>query len=213
MTHRISIILGAVIAVCVMMSVGFASWAITDDRPTESANGDVGSEGIFYSNDYIKFDGDSFECFRYTYRGFKTGDGDNIEDIDFRHGEMKATYIIDLFRCKSIYNANNIVTVEFSVKLKNSVSNNVFNQEFVSVEYDAEDGLLVSSSYNSGARNDTFYSSVEIDLNSLTDQTASVTLTYKFDFSEFEDYGNYIYDVFNGTNQEFEFDARITERA
>ncbi len=218
MSHKAKILLVIIISCCALFSVGFANWAILEDNPSMDSEVNSGTENILYSKDYIKLNdeegSENPRWFKYTYRGFRNGD--DISDISYK-GSLTAEYIINLEKCKEIYSANKNITVEFSIGLKNNTQNNVFASEgYVTAEINSAD-LKIDFDSQSGNKfsNNVMYSTFTLDLNSQTTTAtqAKIAVTYTFDFDNFADYSRYIYNELNGMNQQFEFNAKLLERA
>ncbi len=211
MMRKITVTLIIIISCGLLFGVGFANWAIFEHNPSFNSSGDLGAEDIWYSNDYIKLcdEDNNPHWFVYTYRGFREG-----EEIDYTSGSLKLDYIIDLGKCKDLYVGADQLTVEFTIKLKNTTQNNMFAKSgIVTADFEATDGLLnVDSDKGAKFAYGALNNSVVVNLNSINEDKAIISIIYNFRFETFEDYLRYIYNEFNGTSQQFEFNAKLLER-
>ena len=112
MNRKISLILMTIVALLSLITVGFASWIITDSDLAESS-GMIVVDDVIKVNNYITCDTD-IKKFKFFKTGFVNEDG-TINNI----GTIEASLNINIYNCKSKFKDSHTLEIDLSLESEN----------------------------------------------------------------------------------------------
>ncbi|MCH5163786.1 MAG: hypothetical protein J1F36_02085 [Clostridiales bacterium] len=208
MTHKAKLTIIAILSCCALLSMGFASWVISQPATPEISSGTITVDNVINSSDYFKLASEP-KGLDYTTIGFSK----SLATDNRYKDTLTVTYTLDLNKCRELF-GNVSVMSEISLGYNIVPEANLFapNNNFVSAKITSKTNGLVAA-FNQAQVDDVLNLTVRLDL-SVGATVVEITVEYTFDLGTLEDYKTYIYNPFaNNSELEFEFSAKLTERA
>ena len=184
-----------------LVSVGFASWTVTDDFST-TASGMIVVDDVMKVNDYITCDSSNLTKFGYFKSGFVNENGE-ISNL----GTIATSITINIANCKRKF--NDCDTLEIDLNLESeylSLFNSVDNLE-MSVELKNGDDVITTTN-TSG---DKLYLSI-FDLRDFKSMSDKVTINvvYTFEIKNLEYFKTNVYPILLRQSFNFVLSAKLT---
>lgn len=184
-----------------LVSVGFASWTVTDDFST-TASGMIVVDDVMKVNDYITCDSSNLTKFGY----FKTGFVDENGEIS-KVGTIATSITINIANCKRKFNDCNTLEIDLNLESQYlSLFNSVGNLE-MSVELKNGDNVITTTN-TSG---DKLYLSI-FDLTNFKSMYDKVTIdvVYTFEIKNNEYFTTEVYPILRRESFNFVLSAKLT---
>lgn len=119
MLTRGKVLLLTILCLLSLVSIGFASWTITESAE-EMVYGSMHTDNVINSDEFIRLDtskGDienpGVKCFEYKEFGFLEEDGTNVTST----GYIYTYYVLDLEKCYNLF-ASEFKSIELTINLK-----------------------------------------------------------------------------------------------
>ena len=209
MTHKAKLTIIAILSCCALLSMGFASWVISQPAAPELSSGKITVDNVINSNEYFKLANDP-QGLDYTTIGFSA----SLNSDNRYKDTLVVTYSLDLDKCRELF-GNVSVLSEISLGYNITPAANIFaqNHNFVSATVTSTNSGLVASYERTLSAADAYNLQFRLDLSGRA-SSAQITITYTFDLVDNDNYETYIYNPFTKDAElKFEFSAKLTERA
>lgn len=121
-----------VLCIISLISIGFSAWLISDDIFSPQVNGNLLVDSIIHSKEYVYLDntkGDldinnihtGITCFKYSNEGYL-----NNENIPVDEGYVYAYFVIDINKCKEIFQNDVHINLTLKYADNNNTKLNIF---------------------------------------------------------------------------------------
>ena len=184
-----------------LVSVGFASWTVTDDFST-TASGMIVVDDVMKVNDYITCDSSNLTKFGYFKSGFVNEKGE-ISNI----GTIATSITINISNCKKKFPECNTLEIDLSLESKYlSLFNSVGNLE---MNVELKNGEKVITTTNTSG--DKLYLSI-FDLRNFKSMSDKVTINvvYTFEIKNIEYFKTNVYPTLLRQSFNFVLSAKLT---
>lgn len=147
-----------ILASLAIFSVGFASWSIVGNSPTNNVFGTVEVDNVINSNDYITTNAEIFEYYNDCFVLVTRDDSGNILDVVTSNiGYITIHISINLIRCKEIYNNMNNLVIDTTLKYYESSTVALLSSVFLTNMYiNSVGNESTSKTYSSNAATATY---------------------------------------------------------
>ena len=183
-----------------LVSVGFASWSVTDNLET-SVSGMIVVDDVMKVNDFIVCDSENVESFKYYKTGFvKNGQISNV-------GTITASITVNIEKCKTTFKDSNTLVIELYLE---SDILPLLNSNEIST------GVVINGTeINPGDKNDgkicfVIYELEDID--TISSNIINLDVTYTFTIKEGSNqyFADNVYPILLHDSFNFTLSARLT---
>ena len=189
------------LALISLVSVGFASWSVTDDFST-STSGMIVVEDVMKANDYIVCDSSNVTKFGF----FKTGFVDSVGKIS-NIGTISTTLTINIDNCKKKFSDCNTLEIDLSLESEHlSIFNSVGNLE-MSVELKNGENVITT---NNTSGNKIYLSIFDLSGFKSLYNEVTISVVYTFEIKNNEYYTTTVYPILLRETFNFVLSAKLT---